>query len=197
VSFHRFLTGSPHTARMSGYDVVLALHIMAVLAAFFLSGGLHVSEYLMKGATTMAEVRRLARPAKFAPLFAPIVIAIFGLGEALLHMDGGSAYKASDGWIWTAMATLAVLFLDGPLVLARYGKQLDTLIEATPDGPVPDNVRAQITTPVPWVVSHANTFLALSVILNMATKPSTTYSVIVVLAGTAIGAALGLALAKR
>ena len=197
MSIHRFLSYGPQTAAMSGYEVVLALHIMAVVAAFFLSGGLHITEYLMKGATTMAEVRRLARPAKFAPLFAPIVIAIFGLGLTLLHMDEGSAYSASDGWVWTAMLALLVLFLDGPLVLARYGKKLEGLIEATPDGPVPDNVRAAAAAPVPWVVSHANTFLALSVILNMATKPSTAYSVVVIVVGTAIGAALGFSLAKR
>jgi hypothetical protein len=182
---------------MSSYDVVLALHIMSVLAAFFLSGGLHVCEYLMKGATTMAEVRRLARPAKFAPLFAPIVIAIFGLGLTMLHMDEGSAFKASDGWVWTAMVVLAVLLLDGPLILGRHASQLDKLVEATPDGPVPDNVRAQMTAPMPWAVSHANTFAALSVILNMAAKPSTTYSIVVVVVGTAIGAALGSLLAKR
>lgn len=182
---------------MSGYGVVLGLHIISVVAAFFLSGALHVSEYLMKGATTMAEVRRLTRTVKFAPLFAPIVIAIFAFGLVMLHMHDGSAYKASDGWVWTAMLALLVLFLDGPLVLARYAKKLETLVAATPDGPVPDAVREEITSTVPWVVSHANSLLALSVILNMTSKPGTGAAVATVLIGAALGGALGYALSRR
>ncbi|MCU1602928.1 MAG: hypothetical protein JWO22_3637 [Frankiales bacterium] len=182
---------------MSSYDVVLALHIMCVLGAFFLSGGLHVSEYLMKGAGTVAEVRRLTRTGRFAPLFAPLVIGIFGFGLALLHIGEGKAYHAKDAWIATAMVVLLVLFLDGPLVLARYGKKLEAAVAATPDGPVTDELRAAVREPVPWAISHANTFAALSVILLMTTKPSAAYSVTVVVVGTAIGAALGLALSRR
>jgi hypothetical protein len=182
---------------MSGYDVVLFLHIAAVLAAFFLSGGLHVSEYLMKGATTMAEVRRLTRPARFAPLFAPIVIAIFVCGLILLRQDEGKAWDMGTPFVAIGMVVLLVLFLDGPLVLARYGKKLDALVEATPDGPVPDAVRTQVRAQVPWMVSHANSFAALSVILLMTTKPSWAYCVVVVLVATAIGASLGAALSRR
>ena len=94
---------------MSTYDVLLAAHIACVLGAFFLSGGLHVSEYLMKGAGTVAEVRRLTRTAKAAPLFAPLVLGIFGFGSALLHQSEGSAWSMSDGWIVTATIVLAIL----------------------------------------------------------------------------------------
>ena len=182
---------------MSTYDVVLALHISCVLGAFFLSGGLHVSEYLMKGAGTVAEVRRLTRTGKFAPLFAPLVIGIFGFGLWMLHLDDGKAYHAKDAWIATAMVVLLVLFLDGPLVMARYGKRLETLVAATPDGPVTDEIRHEVRATVPWVVGHANTFAALSVILLMTAKPSAAYSVTVVVVGTAIGAALGFGLSRR
>lgn len=182
---------------MSAYDVLLALHIACVLGAFFLSGGLHVSEYLMRGADTVAEVRRLTRTGRFAPLFAPLVIGIFGFGAAMLHQDEGSAWSMSDGWITTAMVVLLVLFLDGPLVLARYGKRLETLVAATPDGPVTAEVRTAVTQPVPWAVSHANTFAALSVILIMTSKPSGATSALVAVVGTALGAALGYALSRR
>lgn len=182
---------------MSTYDVLLALHITCVLGAFFLSGGLHVSEYLMKGAGTVAEVRRLTRTGKFAPLFAPLVIGIFGFGVAMLRQDEGKGWSMSDGWITTAMVVLLVLFLDGPLVLARYGKKLETLVAATPDGPVTDELRAAVREPVPWVVSHANTFAALSVILIMTSKPSGATSALIAVIGTAVGAGLGLVLAKR
>lgn len=182
---------------MDGYGVVLALHITSVVAAFFLAGALHASEYLMKGATSVAEVRRLTRTVRFAPLFAPIVIAIFAFGSVLLHLDEGSAYDMGDAWIWTAMLVLLVLILDGPLVLARYAKRLDALVAETPDGPVPEAVRAQVTATVPWVVSHANSFLALSVILNMATKPGTGAAVATVVIGAALGASIGYALSRR
>lgn len=182
---------------MNTYGVVLALHIMAVLAAFALSGGLHVAEYLMKGAGTVAEVRALARSAKLAPLFGPIVIAIFGLGLVLLQLDEGSAFSAGDGWVWTAMVALTVLALDGPLVLGRYAKKLDAMVHAAPDGPVPAEVRAQAASTVPWAVSYANSFLALGVVLNMSTKPSTAVAIVVLLLGAGIGAALGLGLSRR
>ena len=182
---------------MHAYDLLLGLHITFVLAAFFLSGALHACEYLMKGAGSVAEVKRLLLPGKFAPLFAVFVLGIFGCGEGMLHNDAGAGFHASDGWVWTAMVVLLILFLDGPLVLARAAKNLEKAVEAAPEGPVSPELRAEITSPVPWMVSHANSLMALSVIFTMTNKPGTPVAILVIVVATALGAGLGLALSKR
>ena len=90
----------------------------------------------------MAELRATARPQKLGPLFAPIIVALLGLGFALIGMSKEpEKFQFSDPFAWTATVVLVLLFLDGPLILGRHATAMRKALAAAPDGPVtPDSV---------------------------------------------------------
>lgn len=184
---------------MELYDVVLFLHIAVVLCAIGLAGALHASEWLVPGATTVAELRAISRPNRWGVLFAPIVATLLVLGMWLVSLskDQGHEYSLSDGWVWTAVIVLAVLFVDGGAVMGRHAQHLGTELATASDGPVTPELTTLATHPVPWVVGHANTFMAVAVVSNMVNKPGALVSVVVVVVGAVSGGALGLVGSRR
>ncbi len=178
---------------MSAYDVVLFCHVAVLLIAFGLSGMLHGSEWLMARASTVAELRATARPQKLGPLFAPIIVALLGLGFALIGMSKEpEKFQFSDPFAWTATVVLVLLFLDGPLILGRHATAMRKALAAAPDGPVTPELRAMTLDRTIWAVATINTFAVLGVVLNMATKPSLVVCVVNIVVGAAIGAVIGL-----
>ena len=183
---------------MSTFDVLLFLHIAVVGTAFFLAGALHTGEYLMGGSRTVGELSRAIRPLRFGPAFAPVLLALFGLGIGLIKTSAAEEnFHVSNPFAWTAIVVLAVLFLDGPLVLGRHADKLAKAVEAAPEGPVPADVRALAFDARSWRVSHANTGSVLAVIYNMTNKPSVGVCIADILGGAILGAIVGQLLAKR
>lgn len=181
---------------MDGYDVVLFFHLLAVLAAFGLSGAMHSAEYQMAGADSVARLRQVVKPLRFAPLFGPILLALVVLGMALTGaFDHG--YSTSDPFAWSGLIGAAALLLDGPLLLDPHAKKLTAALTTAPDGPVPAEVRALAFTPQAWRLSHLNTFLALGVVFNMTVKPGTAGCLIVLGAFAVGGSVLGQVLCRR
>jgi hypothetical protein len=114
----------------------------------------------------------------------------------LLHLsrDREEVFSFSDPWVWTAIVALAVLMLTGGAILGRHAAAYAKLLAATPDGPIPAEVRAATFATSTWVASHLNTALAIAVVLNMVAKPSdAAVAVTVVVAGMVVGALIGLA----
>jgi hypothetical protein len=178
---------------MSAYDVVLFFHVAVLLFAFGLTGVLHGSEWLMARASTVTELRATARAQKLGPLFAPIIVALMGLGFALIGMSKEPAqFDFSDPFAWTATVVLVILFLDGPLILGRHATAMGKALAAAPDGPVTPELRAMTLDRTIWYASHMNTFAVLGVVLNMATKPSLVGCVVDIVGGAGIGAVIGL-----
>lgn len=183
---------------MSTYDVVLYVHIAVLLSAFALGGVLHGSEWLMVRSATVGELRVTARPQRLGPLFAPVILALMGSGFWLLHLSrGADGFRFRDPFVWTAAIVLAVLFLDGPLVLGRHETVLRRQLAGAPDGPVTAELRATATNRTAWTVSYANTFTVLGVVLNMTTKPRLLWCVVDILAGAALGALVARAALSR
>lgn len=180
---------------MSGYDVVLFFHLLAVVAAFGLSGALHSAEYQMAGADSVARLRQVVTPLRLGPLFGPLLLALVALGMALT--GAFDRYSTSDPFAWTSLIAVAALLLDGPLLLDPHAKKLTAALAAAPDGPVPGDIRSLALTPKAWRLSHLNTFLALGVVFNMTVKPGAT-TCLLVLAGFAVaGSVLGQLLCNR
>ena len=178
---------------MSAYDVVLFGHIAVLLFAFGLSGLLHGSEWLMARAGTVAELRAAARAQKLGPLFAPIIIALLVLGFALIGMSKDpDKFEFSDPFAWTATVVLAILLLDGPLLLGRHAAAMGKALAVAPDGPVTPELRAMTLNRTIWSLTHMNSFVVLGVVLNMATKPNLAACIADIVVGAGIGVAIGL-----
>ncbi len=181
---------------MTGYDVVLALHVLTLMAALLLAGLVHGAEYLSATGTTVTEVRRASRPLRLGPLFAVLTALLLVLGMALLGMSK-DLYGFGDPFVWTALLAIAYLLLAGPLVLGPHEARLRAAAEQAPDGPVPADLRALLVLPRPWRVSYANSFTAIAVVLNMILKPGTVGCLLIVLAGALVGVGTGQLLSRR
>lgn len=174
-------------------DVVLFLHVLVAICAFALAAVLHSSSLLMRRASTVAEIRTLAKPGRFGPAFGAIVVLLFGLGSWLMHLSSApDKFHFGDAWVWTAIVALVVLFADGPTVLDRHHKKLVAAAQAAEDGPVPAELRALALDRVAEMVSYGSTLLALGVVSNMINKPGVAGSISTLVVATAIGLALGI-----
>ena len=184
---------------MELYDVVKFAHIAVLLCAISLAGMLHATEWLMPRAKTVSELRILARPQKLGVLFVPLIALLLLLGSWLVKLseDNASEYSFSDGWVWTAVLALVVLFACGGGIMGPAAERLNKTVDAAPEGPVTPELKAVVGHRLPWVVGHFNTFLAVSVACNMVNKPGAAVAVVVLVVGTAIGAAIGLMGSRR
>lgn len=173
-------------------DVVLFLHVLVLLLAFGIGATLHAGEWQARRATTVGELRGSVRMGhRLAALFPVMLLLLFGLGAWLIHLYDG-AFDYQDGWVSTAIVAIVVLGGLGGGVLAPRAKRMDAMLDAAPAGdPLTAEMRAEVDDPVVWVVGHLNTFLALSVVYNMFTKPGALGSVVVLLVGASVGAGIG------
>ena len=179
------------------YDVVLFLHIFVVICAIGLASAIHGCELLMRRATTVAEMRTLAKPGDFGPAFAVIVLLLFGLGSWLVHLSpSADKFRFGDPFIWTAIVVLGFLFASGPSVLARHHSKLRAALDGLPDGPLPPEVRELGLDRFAVTMGFVNTFLAVGVVFDMATKPAIATCLVVLAVAVGVGVALG-ALATR
>ena len=184
---------------MELYDVVLFVHIATLLTAISLAGYLHVTEWQFRNAKTMSELRLLFAPQKAGALFGPIVALLLLEGMWLLHLsrDQSERFDFSDGWVWTAVIALAVLFASGAGYMGPHGAKTGKALFGMGDGPVTPEARALVAHRGVWVVGHFNTFLAVSVACNMVNKPGAPVAILVLVVGTAIGVVIGLIGSRR
>ena len=179
--------------------MVLFAHIATLLAAISLAGYLHATEWQFRNATTLSELRLLFAPQKAGILFAPIIGLLLFEGMYLLNLseDRGEKFDFSDGWVWTALIALVVLFGSGAGIMGPHGERTMKGLIAMGDGPVTPEARSLVASPLTWVVGHANTLLAVSVACNMVNKPSAPIAIVVLVVGSSIGAAIGVMGSRR
>jgi len=178
---------------MSLEEFVLFVHLAAVAAAFFLGGVVHVSEWQVRYATTMQDLRLVTRPFKWGAMFGPILLVILLAGGWLASLED---YDMGAGWLWVSSLGTLVLLVDGPVVMAPHGKELRKAYAEAGEGPVPPAVRALVCDPRTWVVGHLNTGLALGIVFAMVVKPDALGSVLALLVGAALGGWIGLQRSK-
>jgi hypothetical protein len=184
---------------MELYDVVKFVHISTLLAAISLAGYLHYTEWQFRKAQTMGELRLLFAPQKLGILFAPIIGLLLAFGAWLVKLseDESASYDYSDGWVWTALIALVILFVGGAGYEGPQGERIMKALLALPDGPVTPEARALVAKRTYWAVSHGETFLAISVACNMVNKPGAAVAILVLVVGSSIGAAIGLMGSRR
>ena len=179
---------------MELYDVVLFAHIAVLLFAFTLTGAIHVSQWLTVRASTVQEMRVLAKPQRWGFLFAPVVAGMLGLGGWLVKLshDRSEHFSVSDGWAWTAAVVLLLAFGLGIGLEGPHADHLNKVLAETPDGPVTPELRALAATPLPWLAGHAIPFMILAVAANMVNKPGTAVAVLDIAVGAVVGVLIGL-----
>jgi hypothetical protein len=184
---------------MELYDVVKFAHIATLLAAIGLAGYLHATEWHFRGATSLAELRLLFAPQKWGVLFAPIVGLLLLEGMWLLQLseDEAVSFEFTEGWVWTAVVALVILFGAGAGIEGPHGERTGKALAALGDGPVTPEARALVASKVGWLVGHGSTGLAVAVACNMVNKPGTPVAILVLVVGSAIGAAIGLMGSRR
>jgi hypothetical protein len=184
---------------MELYDVVTFVHIATLLAAISLAGYLHATEWQFRNATTLSELRLLFGPQKWGVLFAPIIGLLLFEGMWLLKLSDDQAQKFDfgDGWVWTAIVALAVLFACGAGIMGPHGERTGKALAGLGDGPVTPEARELVADKVTWTVGHWNTGLAVAVACNMVNKPDAPVAILVLVVGSAIGVAIGLIGRKR
>lgn len=176
---------------MKAYDVVLSLHILAVIFGFGVAAVAHTTMFRLRHARTMQEVRtHLPILDKVGPLFPVAALLLFAFGAALIHLSPhDEKIHWSDGWIITAIVTLVVVEAVGGAVIGRGAKALTGKLEGAPDGPVDASTRALLADKGIWIGSHFTTAAIASVVFVMTGKPSGTGAVVTVVIGALVGIA--------
>ena len=174
---------------MSAYDVVLFLHILALVFGASVAAVAHSTMFRLRSAPDLAAVRgHLAVLDKTGPLFPISAVLLFGFGAVLIRLsEDPDKWHWSDGWIVTAIVTLVVVEAVGGIVIGRGIKRVGKQLASVPDGPVDRSTRAALADPEIWLASHLTTALIMSVVLLMTTKPSGVTSAIVVVVGGILG----------
>lgn len=179
--------------RVDTAGVVLFLHITVAIVAFAMAGVLHASLQVFGRARRVEEIRTWGVVAhKIEPLFPLMALLLLGLGAWLVHLGQHTddQFSFSTGWILTAIVTLVAVEAIGGAVLAPRGKKLTHLIEAAPDGPVPDEVHKAARDPLFWDMAHLTTFGFLGIVFVMAAKPDGAWAVLFPIVGAVVGVAL-------
>jgi hypothetical protein len=170
---------------MTGYQVALFFHLLALLAAIGASTIEHVSMAKVRDADTGGEALRwLGLAHSFARVF-PVALAV---------LVGTGAWMVHDSWSWSASFVLAglagavFLFGTGAGVLGPRAGRVAAALAAAPYERVPDVVRD----PLWWCVSWGDTGVAIGVVLAMTAKPGAAGSALCVAGGLCAGIVVGL-----
>jgi len=175
------------------FDVVLFCHIAVAISAFFLSGIIHTSEYLVGKSATAPDALRMLKVQKLAPIFAVLILLLFGLGSWLVALsDSPDKFSFSDPFVYVAIVVLAIVLVDGPVIMGTQAKKLGAALAQSADGSITPAARELMKQPLPAIVSFGNTFVVLAVVFNMATKPNLVGCVASVVVGLLVGVVLGL-----
>jgi hypothetical protein len=169
---------------MSGYGIVLFVHLCALIAAFAAAALAHFAEGRMCAAKTIAEVRSWASlAAKVAPTFPIALLILIGSGAYMVQ----SAWAWNDGWIVMGLAGAIAMMLNGGLLIGSRSRQLKKFLATAGEGPVGLELARLVHDPVLHGATWTNLTLALGVVLLMATKPSLAISIVVLVVAVAAG----------
>ena len=175
---------------MSGYRVVLFLHLLALLGAIGTSGLVHFAEAQLRAAATAAAARPWAALVDRASKVFPV---------ALLVLVGSGAYLVHHGWTWgsgwvdAGLVGVAVLLASGAGLVGGRNRALKRALAQAGDGALPPTLLQLTRAHVGGIASWTNTGLAVGVVFVMTTKPALAGSLV----SLAIAAVLGAVVAVR
>lgn len=171
---------------VTSYDAVLALHILMVVGSFMMASVIHTVLFQMRWARDVSALHAVPRLLGPVERLLPVsALVVLGSGAWLVHLSGG-AVRWSDGWIVTSLVALVAVEAAGGSV-SRRSRRMQAAIEASGAGPVTPALRAAVTDPVLWLVSHLGTATFAAVVFVMAAKPSGPWCVAIVVGAAVLG----------
>lgn len=175
---------------MSGYGLVLFLHLAALLGAIGTAGLAHFAEARLQAAESVAAARPWAALVdRAARVFPFALLVLLATGAYLVHRG----WDWSSGWVEAGLVGVALLLVNGAGIIGARNRALRRALTATEEGPLPQPL-LQLARRHPGVIaSWTNTGLAVGVVFVMTTKPALTGS----LAALVVAATLGALVAVR
>ena len=176
---------------MTGYQIALLVHLLALLAATAASAIVHFSAGRRAAAPTLRQALEWARlTGSAARVFPFAVLTLVASGSYMVGVAGRWSWSA--GFVIAGIVGSVVLLASGAVLGKRgaaAGRAAGARLQAAAgrelpnDGP-PDAVAA--------VLAEANTFLAIAVVAVMTLKPGLVGALATLAVGWAIGAWIGL-----
>lgn len=169
---------------ISGYGIVLFVHLCALIAAFAAAALAHFAEARMCAAKTVAEVRSWASlTARVAPTFPIALVILIGSGAYMAQ----SVWAWNDGWIDMGLVGAIAILLNGGVLIGSRSRRLGKFLATAGEGPVGPELARLVNDPVLHGATWTNVTLALGVVLMMATKPSLAISIVIFVVAVAAG----------
>jgi hypothetical protein len=177
---------------VSGYSVVLFLHLCALLGAIGTATLLHFAESRLRAADDVAAIRTWAHLIeKGARVFPVALLVLLATGAYLVHRS----WAWGAGWIVAALVGVGILFLMGAGVIGGRSRALHRELRNV-DGAVSAHLMHLARDHAAGIASWSNTGLALGIVFVMTTKPGLGASFVSLAVAAALGIAVGLFLRR-
>lgn len=172
------------------YHIVLFVHFLAIVLAFFATGLVHAGMSALHRCTTVREARNAAAQAGAASKLHPLaILLLFATGAYMTQVS----WTWSTPWIDCSIVALALIGVFGGGVLGARERGLQRFLAETPDGALTQPVRQRLHDPLVTVGGTAIPFFVFAVMFVMIVKGDLLASIATLVAGAALGVGVGLA----
>src|SRR5690242_4668061 len=122
---------------MTGYTIVLFLHVSAAIGYFIAMGAWLLSLAMLRRAQRVEQVRILTQlTGRLGPLFGISVLLLLATG---LYM-AITAWSLLTGWIIVALISLILVAPLGTVFIEPRRRAIERLTREAPDGPLPPSL---------------------------------------------------------
>ena len=175
---------------MTGYQIALLVHLLALLSATAASAIVHFAAGRRAAAPTLRQALEWARlTGAAARVFPFAVLTLLASGSYMVGVAGRWSWGA--GWVVAGIVASVTLLASGAVLGKRgaaAGRAGGARLQAAagrdlPNDAPPDRVTA--------IIAEANTFLAIAVVAVMTLKPGLVVALATLAVGWAIGAWFG------
>jgi len=173
------------------YRIVLFVHLSAVLAAFAAAVLGHLVDSRIHRAADVGEIRGwLGSTREIAAVFPSAFLILIASGIYLV-IESHAFWNAP--WLDVSFAGLAMLMLNGALVIGGRQRALARQLSALAEKPFDATVARLVHDPVTRLARWINTTLTLGVVFVMVVKPPLGGALAAIGTALALGALLGFA----
>ena len=184
---------------MSGYSILLFLHVSGAILIFAGIATLIFGVAAMRVASTVEQLRAIARPMlvgrKIGLEHISVIDVVTMIGIVFTAATG--LYMATiwgfwRGWVEAAIASFALMAPVGPLMINPRLQAIGRAADAATAGPLDRSLLARTHDPLLGGAVLSLTAWLLGIVFLMTTKPSLATSILAMLVALAVGLAVSL-----